>query len=104
MYMYTYSILFRLHTTTEIFILVECHKKVAPGVLGNVKKLTHSLSPDIPQLSLAYNCHSTSRGNLTSNFSVFFHFQAIDQLPSFKMSNPKGVAENMLWGGRFTRE
>jgi hypothetical protein len=34
MYMYTYSILFRLHTTTEIFILVECHKKVAPGVLG----------------------------------------------------------------------
>lgn len=25
------------------------------------------------------------------------HFQA-------KMSNPKSVAENMLWGGRFTRE
>jgi hypothetical protein len=31
-------------------------------------------------------------------------FKPLTLLIPFKMSNQKGVAENMLWGGRFTRE
>jgi hypothetical protein len=33
-----------------------------------------------------------------------FIFKPLTLFTPFKMSNQKGVAENMLWGGRFTRE
>lgn len=45
------------------------------------------------------------QGELHFKLLYFLSFPSqLTNLRSFKMSNPKGVAENMLWGGRFTRE